>query len=63
MNRSLKLAKGLFASFLLLTLCWLPYGLVVMVDFADTWPNSVITYTMDIAHLNSAMNPVLYALA
>jgi hypothetical protein len=58
-----KLAKGLFASFILFTICWLPYGLVVIADFDDNLPGSVITYTMTIAHFNSTLNPVLYAFA
>jgi hypothetical protein len=63
MRKSLKLAKGLFASFMLFTLCWLPYGIVVMIDYEDNFPATVITYTMGIAHFNSTLNPVLYALA
>jgi hypothetical protein len=63
LRKSLKLAKGLFASFMLFTLCWLPYGIVVMIDFEDKFPASVITYTMDIAHFNSTLNPILYAFA
>ncbi len=84
-KRSLKLAKGLFASFLLFTICWfeffcsinffinnplkfsytnrLPYGLVVMIDFEDKFPPAVHAYTMAIAHFNSSLNPVLYAVA
>jgi hypothetical protein len=63
LKKSLKLAKGLFASFLLFTLCWLPYGLVVMTDFGDNFPPAVHAYSMAIAHFNSSLNPVLYAVA
>jgi hypothetical protein len=63
LKKSLKIAKGLFASFMLFTLCWLPYGLVVMSDFGDHFPPAVHAYTMAIAHFNSSLNPVLYAVA
>jgi hypothetical protein len=63
MARSLRIAKGLFASFLLFTICWLPYGLVVMTDFGDHFPAAVHAYTMALAHLNSSLNPLLYALS
>jgi hypothetical protein len=63
LKKSLKLAKGLFTSFMLFTICWLPYGLVVMIDFGDHFPASVHAYTMAIAHYNSSMNPILYAVA
>jgi hypothetical protein len=59
---SLRLAKGLFAAFLLFTVCWLPYGLIVKVDFEDKLPRSAVMFTMAIAHLNSSLNPVLYGI-
>lgn len=61
-RKSLRIAKGLFASFMLFTLCWLPYGAVVMFDFADKLPRTAHMYTMLVAHLNSALNPMLYAM-
>ena len=61
-RHSLRLAKGLFAAFMLFTVCWLPYGLIVMVDFEDKLPRSAIMFTMAIAHLNSSLNPVLYGI-
>ena len=61
-HNSLRLAKGLFAAFMLFTICWLPYGLVVMIDFEDKFPRSVVMFTMAIAHLNSSLNPVLYGI-
>jgi hypothetical protein len=61
MNSSLRLVKSLFASFMLFTVCWLPYGLIVMLDFADKLPPSAVGFSMTIAHLNSSLNPILYA--
>ena len=61
-HQSLRLAQGLFASFMLFTICWLPYGLVIMIDYEDKLPRSAIMFTMAIAHLNSSLNPVLYGI-
>jgi hypothetical protein len=61
LRSSLGVAKSLFSSFMLFTLCWLPYGVIVMVDFNDTFPRAAVEYSMTIAHLNSSLNPLLYA--
>jgi hypothetical protein len=60
-HKSIRIAKGLFASFLLFTICWLPYGLIVMSDYNDRFPRAAHMYSMMFAHLNSALNPLLYA--
>jgi hypothetical protein len=60
--KSLRIAKGLFASFMLFALCWLPYGIIVMTDFPDRLPRTAHMFSMAIAHLNSAFNPLLYAI-
>nr|QVK45856.1 G protein-coupled receptor [Proales similis] len=62
LKRSLKIAKGLFASFMLFTVCWLPYGMIVMLDYADRLPSAVHAFAMLVAHLNSSLNPLLYAI-
>lgn len=61
-NHSLRLAQGLFVSFMLFAICWLPYGLIVMLDFADRLPRSAIMFTMTLGHMNSSLNSILYAL-
>lgn len=60
---TLKIAKGLFFSYVIFTACWLPYGLVVMTDFGDKLPRTAHMYSMLIAHLNSSLNPVVYAIS
>lgn len=60
LSRSIRIAKGLFASFMLFTLCWLPYGIIVMSDYRDKLPRTAHMFSMTVAHLNSALNPVLY---
>jgi uncharacterized protein with PQ loop repeat len=62
MKNSIRIAKGLFASFMLFTLCWLPYGIIVMIDFHDNLPRTAHMFSMLLAHLNSSLNPVLYAI-
>ena len=59
-KKSLNLAKGLFASFMLYTLCWMPYGLVVLINFYDQFPRSVMMFSMVLGHLNSSLNPIVY---
>jgi hypothetical protein len=59
-NKSVRLAKGLFASFMLYSLCWMPYGLFVLINFYDKFPRSVMMYTMTLGHLNSSLNPIIY---
>ena len=61
-TQSIRLAQGLFASFMLFTICWLPYGLIVMTDFQNKLPRSALMFTMTFAHLNSSLNPILYAI-
>lgn len=61
-NRSMHLAYGLFISFVLFTICWLPYGIIVMVDYEDKLPRSAVMFTMTFAHLNSSFNSILYGL-
>ena len=41
----------------------LPYGLAVMADFSNKWPKAVHMYTMLFAHMNSALNPLVYAVS
>lgn len=61
-NKSFRIAVGLFASFMLFTICWLPYGIIVMIDYQDRLPRNAVMFTMSLAHLNSCMNPIWYAL-
>ena len=59
-KKSIRLAKGLFASFMIYTLCWMPYGLVVLINFYDQFPRTVMMFTMTLGHLNSSLNPIIY---
>ena len=61
-KKSVKIAKSLFASFALFAFCWIPYGLVVALDFRDKYPLIVHAWTTFMAHVNSTLNPVFYVL-
>jgi hypothetical protein len=61
-HNPIKIAKGLFASFLLFVLCWLPYGLLILIDSNDELPAAAYMYSMTLAHLSPALTPILYAL-
>lgn len=62
-RESLRIAKGLFAAFFLFSLCWVPFGFIVLTDYQDRLPRGTVMFTMTIAHLNSAFNPILYAIS
>ncbi|RNA21626.1 melatonin receptor type 1B-B-like [Brachionus plicatilis] len=50
-GRSIKLAKGLFASFILFTACWLPYGLILKIkNFNNSEISTVYTSRMARIH-------------
>jgi hypothetical protein len=61
LNRSIRLAKTLFASFLLYGICLMPFSIVVLFDLDDLAPNvSIVMYPLAIAFLNSSLNPIIY---
>lgn len=62
-SKSFKLAKGLFLSFMLFSICWLPHAIVVMVDYQDRWPRPVHMFSLVLAHFNSSLNPIFFALS
>ena len=61
-KKAIKIAKSLFASFALFTVCWIPYGIVIVSDFKDRYPMIVHAWTTFMAHINSTLNPVFYML-
>lgn len=62
LKKGLRMLKGLFSSCLLFIICHLPFGLVVLSDLDDTYPDVAYMYTMLLAHLGSTLNVLLYAL-
>ena len=57
----IQLAKTLFIVFLIFTLCWSPYVIVVMVDQNDQWSKVVYVIVIQLAHSNSSLNSIVYA--
>lgn len=60
--KELLLAKSLFVSFLFFATFWLPYSLIVLVDFGSMLPQNALMFSMAIAHFNSSLNAIIYAL-
>lgn len=59
-NRSIHLAKTFFASFMVFAICWMPYGLVVLIDFDYKVPRSLVLYSDALGILHSSLNPIIY---
>ena len=59
-NRSIHLAKTFFVSFLVYNICWMPFGLVVVLDFDNKLPRSIVMYSIASGILNSTLNPIIY---
>jgi hypothetical protein len=62
LSKSIRLAQGLFCAFTFFIVCWVPYGIVVIADFKDQLPAAVHMFAIELAHFNSALNPVFYAI-
>ena len=62
LNRSIRLAKTLFASFMLYNICWMPFGLSVMFDFDNKVPRIILLYSTALGLLNSSLNPIIYSI-
>ena len=58
----IKITKGLFASCLMFIICALPYGLVLLIDVNNKLPRTAYMFPGLMLHLNSSLNPILYAL-
>lgn len=52
--------RGHFVSFLFFASFWLPYSLIVLIDYGDLLPKNALMVSMAIAHFNSALNPFIY---
>ena len=60
LNRSYELAKSLFASFITFFVCWIPFGIIYIIDGQDILPRAAILITILFAHLNSSVNFIYY---
>lgn len=58
----MRLARTLFVIFIIFTICWGPYAILIVADVYDTYPAWVHTITITMAHLNSSLNCILYGI-
>ncbi|XP_006814308.1 melatonin receptor type 1B-B-like [Saccoglossus kowalevskii] len=56
-----QLLKMVFAIFAVFILCWVPYGIVVLIDFQDRLSQTVHIIVWVIAHASTALDPIIYA--
>nr|QVK45862.1 G protein-coupled receptor [Proales similis] len=61
-NDSIDVAKSLFAVFIVFVICWLPVSIVLLMGFDDQFPPWLHAYCNLVAHMNSSLNPILYAI-
>ncbi|XP_070557380.1 melatonin receptor type 1B-B-like [Ptychodera flava] len=59
-RRQMQLLKMTFAIFTVFLLCWLPYGVVVLVDFEDRLSQTVHVVVWVIAHASTAVDSIIY---
>ncbi|XP_055350380.1 melatonin receptor type 1B-B-like [Paramacrobiotus metropolitanus] len=57
-----KLAKTLFAAFLVFLICWLLFALFVLAHQPEPVPGWLYVLAIVMAHGNSAVNPILYGM-
>nr|QVK45868.1 G protein-coupled receptor [Proales similis] len=60
--KTIRLAQSLFATFAVFSLCWVPLSLIYLIGLDDSLPASLHVIANLIAHINSALNPIIYAL-
>ncbi|CAF0949684.1 unnamed protein product [Brachionus calyciflorus] len=60
-KRNIQLAKSLFASFITYFICWMPFGLIYLIDSKDILPPEAMVITTVLAHMNSIANPIYFA--
>lgn len=60
-RKNIQLAKSLCASFITYFICWIPFGLIYLIDHNDILHPAAFVITTALAHTNSAVNPVYFA--
>ena len=62
MGESMRLARTLFAIFVVFTCCWTPYAIIILGDRYDVWPAETHLFSVLFAHSSSSINWILYGL-
>lgn len=60
-KKQIQLAKCLFASFITYFFCWMPFGLIYIIDHKDFLHPAAMVITTAFAHINSSVNAFYYA--
>lgn len=60
-REEIKLAKTLFIVFVVFLFCWGPYAVLVLCDPYDHGPKILYVVVIELGHINSSMNSILYA--
>ena len=60
-KKAIRITKGLFYSFSFFAIISLPYAITNLIDFDYKLPSAVVMYATKLVHLNSALNPIIYA--
>ena len=55
-----RLATTLSIIFAVFIVCWLPYSLLIVIDFDDSLPMEVYLYALLLAHMHSTLNSFVY---
>jgi hypothetical protein len=58
----LKFSIGLFLSILLFVFTYVPFAIILMIDYNDTLPAAYHLYGLVLMRINSCLNPLLYGL-
>lgn len=59
-NDAIRLAKTLFIIFIVFAICWLPYSVLVLIDYDDEFPHEVHLYALLLAHLHATADSIVY---
>ena len=60
-TKQIQLAKCLFASFITYFICWMPFGMIYIIDHKDMLHPAAMVITTAFAHINSSVNAFYYA--
>ncbi|ELU11617.1 hypothetical protein CAPTEDRAFT_137001 [Capitella teleta] len=61
-NDAIRLAKTLFIIFIVFAVCWMPYSVLVLIDYDDRFPHEVHLYALLLAHLHATADPIVYGI-
>ena len=58
----LKFSIGLFSSIILFVFTYIPFSIILMIDYKDTLPATYHLYGLVLMRINSCLNPLMYGL-